>query len=225
MGREADSTVVIGRPESPDRPPTADDSILIISTIQRQPEVLAARIAEGRARIDVIEAKRVTAPTVDLSLDAGLAGSDLTRVVPEDLTAKDPNATFADRLRRDLGASATINLRAPISSAGARLMARSKTATLRAVGIRSDIEILNQRKIALLLLARWASAYRRLEVARTGSVGAEQNLLRAKSLYSGGAIRLLDLLDARRDYGDARALLAEARQESRSAQFHAEDRR
>jgi len=93
------------------------------------------------------------------------------------------------------------------------------------VGIRSSSETLNQRKIAIQLLARWASAYRRLEVARTGSVGAEQNLLRTKSLYSGGAIQLLDLLDARRVYGDARELLAEARQESRSAQFRVEDRR
>jgi len=225
MGREADSTIVVVLPESPDRPPAAEDSILVMSSIERQPEVLAARVAEERARLDVIEARRTTAPTVDLSLDAGLAGADLTRTVPEDLAAQNPDATFSDRLRRDLGASATINLRAPISSGAARLTARSKTVTLRAVGMRSGAEILNQQKVALLLLARWGSAYRRLEVARAGSVGAEQNLLRVKSLYSGGAIQLLDLIDARRVYQDARELLADARQESRNAQFQAEDRR
>jgi len=224
MGREADSTVVIRGSEYPDRLPTREDSIRVMASVARQPEIAIAKLAEERARIDVIEASRTTAPTVDLSLDAGLAGADLTGAVPGDLKAMDPGASFSDRLRRDLGASARINLRAPVPSGAARLSTESKSAALRAVRVRSGAETIAQERTALEILLRWRSAFRRLEAARAASVGAEQNLLRVKSLYSGGAILLLDLLDARRLYEDALERLAQARQESRSAQFRAEDR-
>jgi hypothetical protein len=161
---------------------------------------------------------------VDLSLDAGLAGTNLTRLVPEDLLVDDPDATFADRLRRDLGASATINVRAPLRGSAARLSTQSKAIALRAAGMRSGAETVTQQRIALEILARWRSAYRSLVAAREATVGADQNLLRVKSLYSGGAILLLDLLDARRLYQDAVERHADAVQESRSAQFRAEDR-
>ncbi len=224
MGLEADSTVVLEPPEFQDRAPTPEDSLRVLASAGRQPEVAIARIAEERGRLDVAEAKRTGAPTVDLSLDAGLAGADLTSAVPEGLRGMDPDATFADRLRRDLGASASINLRAPVRAAGARQTAEAKAIALRAARLRSGGEIISQRKTALEILVRWRSAFLRLEMARVASVGAEQNLLRVKSLYSGGAIQLLDLLDARRVYLEARERLAEARQESRSAQFRAEDR-
>ena len=224
MGRQADSTVVIGEPEFPDRPPTVEDSIRVMASVERQPEIAIARIAEERSRLDVLEAKRTTAPTVDLSLDAGLAGTDLTRAVPEGIRVADPNATVADRLRRDLGASASINVRAPVRGAAARLTAESKSIALRAAGLRSGGELFTQQRIALEILVRWRSAHRRLMTAREARAGAEQNLLRVKSLYSGGAIQLLDLLDARRVHQDAIERLEEAWQESRSAQFRAEDR-
>jgi len=224
LGLEADSTVAVIPPEFPDRPPTPEDSVRILASVERQPEIGLATIAEERGRLDILEAKRTGAPTVDFSLDAGLWGSDLTRATPEELRAMDPDATFADRLRRDLGASATVNLRAPLRAAGARQTIEARSIALRAASLRSGGERITQRKVALEILARWRSAYRRLEIAREASVGAERNLLRVKSLYSGGAIQLLDLLDARRVYQDARERLAEARQESRSAQFRAEDR-
>ena len=224
LGIEVDSTLVILPPDAPDRAPGLEDSLRVLASAGNQPEIAAARIAEERGRLDLAEAKRTGAPTVDLSLDAGLAGADLTRGVPEDLRGLDPDATLADRLRRDLGASATINLRAPVRAAGGRQTAQAKTIALRAARLRSGGEIIAQRKTALEILVRWRSAYRQLEAARDASAGAEQNLLRGKSLYSGGAIQLLDLLDARRVYQDARERLAEARQESRSAQFRAEDR-
>jgi len=224
MGRYADSTVVIVEPGFPDRPPSTEDSIRVMASVTRQPEIAFTRISEERARLDVLDARRTTAPTVDLSLDAGLAGTDLTRTVPGDLKAQDPNATVADRLRRDLGASATLNVRAPVSGGAARLTTQSKSIALRAAGLRSGGELTNQQKIALEILARWRSAYRQLVTAREATVGAERNLLRVKSLYSGGAIQLLDLLDARRLHQDAIERHAEALRESRSAQFRAEDR-
>ncbi len=224
MGLGGDSSVVIEPPEFQDRAPTPEDSLRVLASAGRQPEVAIATIAEERGRLDVAEAKRAGAPTVDLSLDAGLAGADLTSAVPEDIRSMDPDATLADRLRRDLGASASINLRAPVRTAGARQTAQAKAIALRAARLRSGGEMIAQRRTALEILVRWRSAYSRLETARVASIGAEQNLLRVKSLYSGGAIQLLDLLDARRVYQDARERLAEARQESRSAQFRAEDR-
>jgi len=224
LGFEAESTVVVVPPGFPDRPPTPEDSVRIMVSAGRQPEIGIAKIAEERGRIDLIEARRTGAPTVDLSLDAGLWGADLTRVTPEDLKAMDPDATLADRLRRDLGASATINLRAPLRASGARQTMQARSMALRAASLRSGGELITQRKVALEILARWRSAFRRLETARQATVGAERNLLRVKSLYSGGAIQLLDLLDASHVYQDALERLAEARQESRSAQFRAEDR-
>jgi outer membrane protein TolC len=224
MGVQPDSTFLLIEPVFPDRPPTVEDSIRIMASVSRQPEVTIARIAEERARLDILEARRTTAPTVDLSLDAGLAGTNLTRLVPEDLLVDDPDATFADRLRRDLGASATINVRAPLRGSAARLSTQSKAIALRAAGMRSGAETVTQQRIALEILARWRSAYRSLVAAREATVGADQNLLRVKSLYSGGAILLLDLLDARRLYQDAVERHADAVQESRSAQFRAEDR-
>jgi len=224
LGLGSDSSVAILPPEFPDRAPTVEDSLRVLASVARQPEVALARIAEERGRLDVIEAKRTTSPTVDLSLDAGLEGADLTSAVPWDLKAMDPDATLADRIRRDLGASATINLRAPLKTAGARQTTQAKAIALRAAALRSGTAAIVQRKTALTIIARWRSAFSRLETAREASVGAEQNLLRVKSLYSGGAIQLLDLLDARRVYQDALERLSEARQESRSAQIRAEDR-
>src|SRR5258705_2237336 len=217
MGLGADSTLVVLPPETPERPPVMEDSLRIMASIDQQPEISLARVEEQRRQIDLIEAKRTRAPSVDLSLDAGLAGTGLTEWVPGELRAADPDATFADRLRRDLGASATINVRAPITQSGARQSKMGKTMAVRAAAMKRESEVFTQRKVALDLLARWHSAYHMLETASRASVGADQNLLTVKSLYSGGAIQLLDLLDARRVQQEALERLAEGREESRSA--------
>ena len=225
LARGADSTIVIREFDFPERPPTPDDSVRVLASAEHQPEIALARVAEERARIDMLDAQHTNVSSLDFSLDAGLAGTDLTKTVPDALLAEDPNATFADRLRRDLGASASINFKAPQRGKEEQLMAESKAAATRAAGVKLGGDLFTQRKVALEIIERWRAAYRQLDVARQASVGAEQNLLRMKSLYSGGAIQLLDLLDARRVYEEAEERLAEARQECRSAQFRAEDRR
>jgi len=225
LARGADSSIVIREFDFPERPPTPEDSVRVLASAEHQPELALARVAEERAHIDMLEAKHTNVSTLDLSLDAGLGGTNLTQAVPDELLAEDPNATFADRLRRDLGASASINFKAPQRGSEERIMAESKAAAARAAGVKRGGEIFTQRKVALEIIERWRAAYRQLEVARQASAGAEQNLLRMKSLYSGGAIQLLDLLDARRVYEEALEREAEARQECRSAQFRAEDRR
>lgn len=224
IGAPADSSIAVRPPDAPERGPTAEDSTRVMASAARQPEIAAARIEEERGRLDLAEARRGRAPTLDLSLDGGLAGADLTSTVPDDLRATDPDATFADRLRRDLGASATINLRAPITASGIGARTKGRKATMESAHIRSLGAIATQQKVALEILVRWQSAHRRLLAARAATTGAEQNLLRVKSLYTGGAIQLLDLLDASHVHQDARERLAEAREESRSAQFRAEDR-
>jgi len=224
IGLPPDTTVAIRPPESPPRPPDAADSLRVLASAASQPEIAQAKVEEERARLDLVEARATRAPTVDLTLDGGLSGADLTRTVPDELRAEDPNATFADRLRRDLGASAEIRVRAPITSAGAGARVAGKRVTVEAARRKTAAAAATQQKIALEILVRWSSAYRRLGIARSAGVGAGQNLLRVKSLYAGGAIQLLDLLDARRVDQEAQQALAEAREESRSAQFRAEDR-
>jgi outer membrane protein TolC len=226
LGRDAESTVKILDPEGArERVPTEPDSIRLMVSVERQPEVILARAADAAARLSFLDARHRTAPQVDLTLDAGLAGADLTGAVPRDLRYSDPSATFADRLRRDLGASAAIHLRLPLFDGAAIPATRARETAVRASEVRSRSEAINQRGRALSLFAQWRSASRRTDAARETSDRAETNLLKIKSLYSAGATTLLDLLDARRVYEEARLRLADARWDQRMAQFQVEDRR
>jgi outer membrane protein TolC len=226
LGREVTSSVtILPGDEVHERRPAESDSIRLMISVERQPEVALARAADATARLDLLDARHRTAPHIDLSLDAGLAGADLTQDVPPDLQAVDPSATLADRLRRDLGASVAIHLRLPILDGATAPTGRAREAALSASGVRSKAETVDQRRRALALLDRWRSTFRRVEAARETSDRAETNLLKMKSLYSAGATALLDLLDARRVDDDARQRLAEARWEERMAQFEVEDRR
>lgn len=226
LGRDADSSVTIHDPEGArEQAPTEPDSIRLMASVERQPEVILARAADAGARLSFLDARHRTAPQVDLTIDAGLAGADLTGAVPRDLRESDPRATFADRLRRDLGASAAIHLRLPLFDGAAIPAARARETAVRASEVRSRSEAINQRGRALSLFAVWRSVSRRTQAARETSDRAEINLLKLKSLYSAGATTLLDLLDARRVYEEARLRLADARWEQRMAQFQVEDRR
>jgi outer membrane protein TolC len=162
---------------------------------------------------------------VDVSVDAGLAGADLTRTVPENLRADDPGATLGDRVRRDLGASAAVHVHLPVLDRAARPARQARQDALDAAHARRDAEAMAQRRRALGLLAEWRAASHQLQAAQQTSERAERNLLKIKSLYSAGATTLLDLLDARRVYDDARERLAAARQQNRMAQFQIEDRK
>ena len=74
----------------------------------------AARSAESERAARGARGAPATAPEVTFTVDAGLAGTDLTRAVPQSLLDAQPSATFTDRLDRDLGASAAVTLRVPI---------------------------------------------------------------------------------------------------------------
>jgi outer membrane protein TolC len=226
IGRDPVSRVVIAPPlPGTDRPPDAEDSLRVIASAERAPEVGLAEVTAARSDLDLREARLRNAATLDFDADAGLEGADLTRAVPPDLREQDPDATFGDRLRRDLGASASFHFRLPVLDKSAARHSLAKSETLRAARARVGVERGNQVRIALDLLSQWRFAHRRMVSAEASRARAEDALLRVKSLYAAGATSLLDLLDARRVAEEASERLAEARRDSRLAQLRVEDRR
>jgi outer membrane protein TolC len=199
IGRDPESHVrILPPPPGTDRPPDEEDSLRVIASAEHAPEVRLAEVAAARSDVDLLEARRRNAATLDLDADAGLAGADLTRAVPPDLREQDPDATLGDRIRRDLGASVAFHFRLPVLDKSAARHGRAKSETLRAARARVAAERENQIRIALDLLSQWRFAYRRMANAERSRVRAEDALLRVKSLYAAGATTLLDLLDARR---------------------------
>src|SRR5207244_7538747 len=99
-----------------------------LEAIAGAPEVRTALVNQRDQQIALDEARRRNALHLDGSADAGLAGTDLTAVVPRDLKAENPDANLADRLRRDLGASATVEFRRPFAdfSVGPTIEARRR---------------------------------------------------------------------------------------------------
>src|SRR5262245_11778389 len=142
-----------------ERGPDASDSTALLARVDRLPEVELARALAERSRVDLADAERARAPVVSVSLDAGLAGADLTHAVPPDLLAGDPEATFADRLRRDLGASAAVHFRLPVLDAALQPAARGRKAASEAEAVRGMAEAERQREASMTLLARWSASY------------------------------------------------------------------
>jgi outer membrane protein TolC len=224
LDRDLTGHVVILHPPDADRAPGETDSLRLVASADRTPEVALAEVTAARGSLDLIEARRRNAATLDFTADAGLAGADLTSTVPEDLKATDPDATLTDRLRRDLGASMAFHFRMPVLDKSAARHTRAREESLRAARARVAAERGTQRRLALDLLSQWRFAYRRAELAERSHERAEDALLRVKSLYAAGATTLLDLLDARRVTEESRERLAEARRDARLAQLRAEDR-
>jgi outer membrane protein TolC len=226
LGLDGDGPLAIrDAMDDPERGPDPADSLRLMAALSRQPEVQLARIADLQSRVDLEEIRRQSAPSVDLSLDAGLAGADLTRLTPEALVLQDPQATFGDRLRQDLGASIAVRLRLPVFDRARPRRLQARTAEREAAQLERRVAGESQERRARLLLAGWRSASRRMGASQIVYERAERNLLKVKSLYSGGATTLLDLLDARRVFEDALARRADARMADRWAQFQVEDLR
>jgi outer membrane protein TolC len=86
MGRGLDHPIVVRTADPSDvRAPTPEDSLALLAGAAARPEVALARVEETQARLEALEVGKRNAPAVDLSLDAGLAGTDLTRAVPPSL--------------------------------------------------------------------------------------------------------------------------------------------
>ncbi|MBI1796465.1 MAG: TolC family protein [Candidatus Eisenbacteria bacterium] len=206
--------------------PSTVDSLAWLERARDAPEVRAAYADAEGARIALEQAVLRGRVTVDLAADAGLAGSDLTRAVPEDLRLTNPDATFADRLRRDLGASVSLQFHRPIlDRTASRAVVNARQAELRAAGLRAAAALGERRRVMMDLLGRWRAAAERLTLSRASVARADDHVLRLRSQYAGGASSLLEVLDARRQLDDARTRLADARLATGLAQWEGELRR
>ena len=216
-----------GRCEPEEREPEApgsQDSSRVLAVYERAPEIALAQLETQRARLDLEVARRRRETQMTLVLDAGLWGTDLTSSVPEELRAAQPGATFSDRLRRDLGASAALRFHLPLLDPAAPHDVAGRAAAGAAAVLRAQSVAAEARRAALELLDRWRDAARRASRAEASVALAEENLLRLRSLHASGAAPLLELLDARRELDDTRARLAGARFDARLARLEAEER-
>lgn len=224
IGREPGAAFGVKPPERPAAAPSDADSLRVVAAFARGGEGALAQLDEAAARIELEGAERKNAWHVDLSADAGLAGTDLTRAVPDDLRAEKANATFADRLHRDLGASASITFVAPLADITQPLSVVARRASLDAARVRREDALAQQQRGADELLIRWRSAALEHEAVSASLHRAEEHLLRLRSLYAAGATTLLELLDARRLYDDARGQEADARYQVLQARLESEVR-
>ena len=204
------------------RPPEPADSVRVVVHAAALPAVRQSEIEMARQRVALQEAQRKGALQFGLGADAGLKGADLTKAVPPDLRAEDPNATLKDRLRRDLGASVSVQIKQPLVDPTIRPTIVARQASLRAATLRREIAVHRARRDALDLLGRWRFAAVIVTLAEDAVTRADQNLLRLRSLYSGGGAGLLELLDARRQLDQARDRLTDARFQARQAYYEAE---
>jgi hypothetical protein len=89
----------------------------------------------------------------------------------------------------------------PVLDPAAGLSVSAREASLRAAELRAAAAKLERRRAALDLLGRWNAATRRLALATGSAARADEHVLRMRSLYTGGGISLLELLDAQRVTG------------------------
>jgi outer membrane protein TolC len=223
VGRAITAPPAIAEPgPETDQAPESADSARVVAQALARPEVRLALVEEQRQRVALAETRRRNALELGLAADAGLAGTDLTRIVPDELRATDPDATVADRLRRDLGASVSVNLRRPLADRGVRPSMTAREEGLRAASLARTAAEARAQRDALDRVGHWRAAAGRAAVAVDAAVRADENLLRLRALYVGGNVGLLDLLDARRQLDDARERLADARFDVREARYQAE---
>ncbi len=202
--------------------PSQADSLTLLARAGGRPDVAIARGEEAQAGIDVGDVAHRKDLHVDLSADAGFTGTDLTALVPEEMRASDPDATFEDRLRRDLGASMTIDFRRGLIDPTLAPSVAARRSALDAARIRSANALGVQERASLDLLDRWRAAERAIDKSRSMVGRSELNLLRTKSLYIAGEAGILDILDARRTLDDAPERLIDAKSLSRLARIEAE---
>ena len=176
--------------QAPDASASAQAELLIPDVASAQREVDAAR-----AGLDATLAER--RPTVSLRADAGLWGTDTTRLVPPDLRASDPGAGAFDRLDRDLGASVSLGLTWSLFDSGGR---RARTARARLALERAKQQVVAEQTDAQRALTRARDARTRaatrLQILRDARPQARDAYLDATSRYLGGAASYLDVIDA-----------------------------
>jgi len=219
---------LIGRPgeaiavRAPEGELAAADSTVLLARLEAQPEFQRARNEEALRRVAIEEAKGTKALQFGLVADAGLWGTDLLHAVPPELEEAHPGSTFSDRMKRDLGASVAIEVKKPLTDPAAGATALARVAALDAARLRREALLEQRRRGVYDLVERGRTAFAQLALAENSTARADDNVLRARSLYAGGGAGLLDVLDARRQLDEARARLADARFEAFKARYEAE---
>ena len=214
MGRAPDAPLELAPLPSPDPPAgparspepgtgtTTDDGTPAATSGTRAPDTqvpdVAAALREvdaARAGLDAALAER--RPTLSLRADAGLWGTDTTRLVPPDLRASDPGAGTLDRLDRDLGYSVGLSLSWDLFDSGGR-QAREARARLALEQAKQQVVVEQTDARRALTRARdaRARAAARLRILREARPQARDAYLDATSRYLGGAASYLDVVDA-----------------------------
>lgn len=197
-----DTSSVPVRASAADRAhPETADSAALFARVDTSAEILRARSDVALAELELAAAHHRTSLQVDLTADAGFAGTDLTHWGPPELAPD--RGSFADRLRKDAGASVALDLRRPLIQPGAAFTVDAREASVTAARLRLERVRQDARRTVSDLLGQWAYAARDLPDLLASVRQAESNLLHAQSLYVAGALPLLDLLDARRTLRDA----------------------
>jgi len=207
------------------RPPSEADSLELVRSLEAAPEIRLSDLRRAERRLDADAARRASAWQMDVAADAGLAGTDLSHLVPPDVRSLKPDASLTERLHRDLGASLALQFRRPLFDHSAASARAARDASSHAQDLRRSTELEAQRRLGLELLVRWRSAATRYAVARAVTTRADEHLLRLESLHAAGSATLLELLDARRALDEARARLTDAQAEVLAARLEAEERK
>jgi len=186
-------------------------SIVEVRDLGEVPEVSSARADARAADAALAIARAERRPHLDLSADVGFWGSDTSRLVPLDLKLTHPDATFADRVRRDAGYSVTLFLTWPIFDFGT-IRARIAQADLTLRQAQQKIEV--ARRDARL---KWEQArstletlQREIDLLSKAAPAARDASLEAESRYRGGAATSLEVLDAYASAVDALVRLSDA---------------
>jgi outer membrane protein len=161
------------------------------------PEVTEAAAEVRAAAAALATARAERKPHLDLSADVGFWGSDTSRLVPAELKAANPDATFADRIRRDAGYSFTLSLSWPVFDLGA-IRARVAQADRAVAQAKQRVEAARrdsrrqweQARTALVALSKEIALLSRAEPL------ARDAYLEAESRYRGGAASSLEVIDA-----------------------------
>jgi len=214
MGRAATAPLALAPLPAPAAPASASDE-----PWRGVPELAAAEHDVEAAEAASRAAGAQLRPQVSASADAGLWGSDTTRLVPDDFAAGHPGATLGDRLRRDLGYSFRLDFSLPLFDSGV-YAARIAQARLAAEQARQEVRAQSASAERQWSEARqsMARAYEQYEILVAAEPQARDAYLEAESRYRGGTASYLEVLDAFSASVDTAVAAVEAELAYRSAE-------
>jgi outer membrane protein TolC len=203
IGREPDTPLHVAELPAPRAP-------AILPIEGEVPEVAEASAEVASAQADLLAARAQRRPHLFAAADAGLWGSDTTRLYPPDLKSEHPHPNLTDRIRRDSGYSLSLNLTWPIFDFGA---ASARTAQARIAVTQAQLQkVVQQRGVALereKARSTVENLYREIEILSAAAPSARDSYLEVESRYRGGAATSLEVLDAYAAAVEAEVRLAE----------------